>query len=296
MSDRPAGPLAADASLHLLADHLADGLESGDLEPALVHVAGIDGDGFDLGVKPLDGDHPTSHLLGFTAPDDWHAVGLLTHGWAYHLRDREVPPAARPRTRVHVVALLSRTGEVAHRTRFAGDEVLSRSLDGEDPMGEQIDLLRRVLGLETAPPPADASVYWAIDWLATLLDAEPRDLRHWHEATAAHPAMRLLEHDGVPDDADFSDVVTAFHRVCTWPRLRQLTAIGSFRVPELGADDAAWLDDGAFARFVLNRCPSLAGLRQLVADRLPAIVGHQVLATLDELGVPAAAWPDDRAA
>src|SRR5690606_9953570 len=144
--------LATDASLHLLADHLTEALAGGELEPCLLHVATPDVDGFELGVKPLDGLHPTDVLLGTTAPADWHAVGIATHGWAYHVAERGDP--ARRRHRVHVVTLLSRSGEHAHRVR-ADDEDVEEALGAEPPGGEQVDLLRRVLGLRTDPPPCD---------------------------------------------------------------------------------------------------------------------------------------------
>jgi len=149
-------PVAADASLHLLADHLADALAAGELAPCLLHVGGADADGFELGVLPLDGAHPTEVLLGLTAPEHWHAVGLATSGWAYHVAERSDP--GRRRRRVHVVSLLSRSGEHAHRTT-SDDVDLAARLAGEAPVGEQVDLLRRVLGLATDPPPVDAAAY-----------------------------------------------------------------------------------------------------------------------------------------
>jgi len=288
MSARPGDPLAADASLHLLADHLAQALAAGDLDPCLLHVGGPEADGFDLGVLPLEGRHPTELLLGTIAPPDWHAVGMATSGWAYHASDRGDP--GRRRRRVHVVTLVSRTGEHAHRT-LADDPALAQQLSGAGlPEGEQVDLLRRALGLPTGPPPVDASAYWTIQWL-TDLDA------HEHVPTVQaaldlHPAMRLLRHGVRGADVDAEDVIAAFHRVLTWPRLRTLAARDRFEVPELSAADAAWLDDGAFARFVLNRCPPLHLLRRGVAQRLPHDVATAIDDLLGRLEVPDFAWPD----
>lgn len=284
-------PLATDASLHLLADHLTEALAVGDIEPCLLHVAALDGTGFDLGALPLEGRHPTDVLLGLDAPEGWHAVGLATHGWAYHVAERGDP--RRHRRRVHVVTLLSRSGEHAHRTLVEDDDHLRAQLAAEAPAGEQVDLLRRVLGLPTDPPPCDAAAYWATEWLASLVtpDAQVASLA---DALDRHPAMRLLRRDeAAPDaDADAVDILTAFHRVVTWRRMRALAADGRFTVPELDPDLADWLDDGSFARFVLNRCPPLTLLRSRLALHVPADVAEAVLDLLDELGVPETTWPD----
>lgn len=280
-------PLATDASLHLLADHLVEALAAGDIEPCLLHVATPDGDGFDLGVAPLDGRHPTDALLGQSAPDHWHAVGIATHGWAYHVTERGNPE--RRRHRVHIVTLLSRSGEHAHRTRADDDEV-SGMLDGE-LSGEQVDLLRRVLGLPTDPPPCDSSTYWSIEWLSTLI-ASDAPLRTLADAIAVHPVTALIRQGTAIGDVDLLDVLTAFHRVMSWPRMRELASIDRYSVPELSAEDAAWLDDGSFARFVLNRCPPLQLLRARLDAHLTDEVADDVLDLLDDLGVPDAAWPD----
>lgn len=283
-------PLATDASLHLLADHLAEALADDQLQPCILHVGGIDGDGFDLGVKPLDGAHPTEHLLGLTAPDDWYAVGIATHGHAYHVADRGDPD--RRRHRVHVVTLLSRSGEHAHRTH-ADDPDLAAALSGEAPVGEQVDLLRRVLQLPTDPPPCEASAYWSTAWLARLVTEDPPVLTR-RDAFALHPAVELLCRDGRgrPSERDTEDVLRAFHRVATWRRMRMLAAADRFPVPELLPEDADWLDDGSFARFLLNRCAPLPLLRARLALHVPADVAEAVLELLDRLGVPERTWPD----
>ncbi len=283
-------PLAADASLHLLADHLAEALTDDQLQPCILHVGGIDGDGFDLGVKPLDGAHPTEHLLGLTAPDHWHAVGIATHGHAYHVAERGNPD--RRRHRVHVVTLLSRTGEHAHRVH-ADDPDIEAALTGEAPVGEQVDLLRRALQLPTDPPPCDTSVYWSTEWLARLVSEDPPVLTRC-DAFALHPAVELLCRDGRgrPPERDTEDVLRAFHRVATWARMRMLAAAERFPVPELLPGDAGWLDDGSFARFLLNRCAPLPLLRARLSLHVPADVAEAVLDLLDRLGVPDWAWPD----
>jgi hypothetical protein len=280
--------LATDASLHLLADHLTEALADDDIEPCLLHVAIPDADGFDLGVAPLEGRHPTEALVGQTAPDDWHAVGIATHGWAYHVTERGNPE--RRRHRVHVVTLLSRSGEHAHRTR-AEDEHLSTMFDGEPPSGEQVDLLRRVLGLPTDPPPCDSSTFWSIEWLSALIAAET-PVRTLSDAIVAHPVTTLIRRGTSIGDADLLDVLTAFHRVLSWSRMRELASLDRLSLPEVAPQDAMWFDDGSFARFVLNRCPPLHLLRSRLDAHISAEATEDVLDLLDDLGVPDTAWPD----
>lgn len=280
--------LATDASLHLLADHLTDALATGELEPCLLHVAAPDVDGFDLGVQPLDGLHPTDALLGTIAPAEWHAVGIATHGWAYHVAERGDP--ARGRHRVHVVTLLSRSGEHVHRAR-ADDEDLEEALGGEAPSGEQVDLLRRVLGLPTDPPPCDPSTYWSIEWLSAIVGAD-QPIETLSDAVVLHPVTELLRRDTSIGGADLVDVLTAFHRVLTWGRMRELATLDRFSAPDLGPEGAAWLDDGAFARFLLNRCPPLHLLKRRLDAHCSPEAAEDVLDLLDDLGVPDTTWPD----
>ncbi len=284
-------PSAVDASLHLLTHQIADDLASGNMPPSLLHVAPSH-DGLRLGFKDLGGCHPGDFLLGFVAPASWYALGSATAGYAYDVGDRAA--LAPRRQRVHSVTLLSRSGEVAHRTVVHDDPTLTERLDGEEVVGEQIDLLRLALGLPTAPPPCGTDVYWTIEWLSAILGGASPSA--WSEIARAHPALGVLGGDGDPasDGDEMIDAATAFVRVCTWHRLRTLVVNGSFDVPELTADDARWLDEGAFARFVLTRCPPLSMLRRQALEHLPRELGRELEATLDHLGIPETSWPDGR--
>lgn len=299
------GPAPIDASLHLLADHLLEAVASGDLSPALLHVSAGDADGFDLGMLPLDGRHPSELLVGLTAPADWHAIGVATGGWAYHSSERGRPD--RTRTRVHIVTVLSRTGEHAHRTRIEDAMAMGMSADDlsaldQPPEGEQVDLLRRALGLATDPPPCDTGVYWAIVWLSEIR-ARSGELIDWPAVRDLHPGMQTLRRVGVVDlpttsEAEVVALLRLFARAFDWAELRRRAGEDRFEVEELLAEDAAWFDDGAFARFVLNRCPPLAMLRdELGAHLTPALV-ERVQSMLDALEIPSTSWPDrgDRAA
>lgn len=298
MSPTPHDPSAVDASLHLLVDSIIDGLVDGHLEPCLFHLI-PDAEGVNLGVLPLDGAHPTDLLLGFVAPPEWYALGIATGGKVYDIADRATGAPALHR--VAIVTVLSRSGEVANRTHVPGEIELSHQLSdsGDELDGLQMDLLRLALGQPTAPPPCGSVVYWTIEWLSGLLG---RPAPHtWDDVMRRHPAMQLPRtRAAVRSEHDFVDAAGAFVRVCSWPRLRSLVVDGVAMVPELASDDARWLDDGAFARFVLSRCPPLRQLRDDALEMLPPHLGEQLCTTLEQLGVPEVAWPDnwveDRAA
>lgn len=289
-------PSAIDASIHLIADRLLDGLVRGELEPCLLHVR-PDGDGVELGVKPLEGLLPTGLLLGFVAPPEWYAFGSATTGKLYDVADRATGAPALHR--VHVVTLLTRSGEVVNRTRVEGNRVLGDEMtqQAEDLGGEQVDLLRLALELPTPPPPCGVEIYWTIEWLSGVL-AHEGSIESWESVLACHPAMRMLAaaEEALCGDEDFFDAVGAFSRVCTWNRLRQLVEDDAVVVPELAPEDARWLDDGAFSRYLLSRCPPLHMLRQQASDALPPRLAERLDAALDTMGIPGTAWPEDTAA
>ena len=292
------GPAPLDAALHLLTDHLVDELRTGTFPPALVHFSAADADGFELGVRPLEGRHPSDLLIGFDAPADWHALGVASAGWAYHLSERG--STDRRRTRVHVVTIISRTGEFVHRTRVEGDAALDALLSdpADPPGGEQVDLLRRALGLGTEDPPCGTDVYWTIEWLSELLGRDAAALVDWSDVAAAHPAMAMARRarspEGFTHGADrLVPIAASFADVFTWSQLRSLLIDGRFDFPELAAADGRWFDDGSFARFVLNRCPPLAMLRRQIDGHLGPDLAGRLNDVLARLGVPTSAWPDD---
>lgn len=289
------GPTAVDASLHLLAHQVLDQLRSDALEPCLLFVEPGDDD-VRLGIKPLGGAHPSTLLLGFAAPDEWYALGVAATGWAYAVADRAT--GAPHRQRVVVVTFVSRSGEVAHRTHVVDDPVTDRLLreTTDDVDGEQVDLLKLSLGLDTPEPPCDTSVFWAIEWLTAVL-AEP-GIQDWERITALHPARRLLDrserkpHRGM----GLATTATMFTRAFSWAKLRAMVERGTYEAPSLSCTDARWLDEGAFARYLLSRATPLSELRARVRAELTFEVAARIDLVLDEVGVPETSWPDRRVA
>lgn len=127
--------------LDILPDALAPGQNG-----MLVRLRGAveDAGVADLGVLPLDGLHPAELLEGFTAPDDWLALGLVTRGWAAPLGPTR--PSSHPaRRRVCTTVLLDRRGDAVGRTIEESSGVVV--VDGPPTEGQVLDLLRSALGL-----------------------------------------------------------------------------------------------------------------------------------------------------
>ena len=287
------GPTAVDASLHLLAHQVLDQLSDDELEPCLLFVEPGDDD-VRLGIKPLRGAHPSTLLLGFAAPDEWYALGVASTGWAYDVADRST--GAPDRHRVLVVTLVSRSGEVAHRTHVVDDPITDRRLreSGDEVDGEQIDLLKLSLGLDTPGPPCDTSAFWAIEWLAAVLSAGDGNDDDWDRIADLHPARQILGRSKNTSHQTMGLAATAtmFSRACPWPRLRRLVVEGGYDAVHLSRSDARWLDEGAFARYLLSRATPLSELRARIRAELPFEVAARIDLVLDEVGVPETSWPD----
>ena len=266
-----------DTMLAALADLVDAGLSLAPGEPArLVRVRaapadGLAGDELEVGFRPVEaGGHPLDELVGFRAPSDWAAIGVAATGRATSLDGGDPFP-------VRSVHLVARTGAwascwrpISDPDRLPFDGGLERGTSSSatsPPTGRVDDALRRSLGLPTAPPPGDTGVLWTAQWLDALLVAAARGSsgrrrrRPLAALVAAHPAVRAFDLD--PATIDVERLIAEGARLATWrdwPRLRRACAAGSWSSPELDAATASWLDDGAFARWVLGGWPELVDL------------------------------------
>lgn len=102
-------------------------------------------DEFELGLLPIDG-HPVEMLVGFRAPADWLALGVITGGWAAPL-DGSRPSAHPEARRVTQVFLIDRDGVTASVLRYPDGSIqrLPGPAEGAVP-----DALRAALGLRTS--------------------------------------------------------------------------------------------------------------------------------------------------
>jgi hypothetical protein len=251
------------------------------LEQALVHLEQVlhetdpghaalgfgllatDDDGFTIASRVLDVADVADALVGFVAPPEWQAFGLVTRGRTRPLDDTGPLPraveGAEP-TPVHVAIVVSRSGAVVSglRTEDGPFEVVERS----DRVGGRIpDACRRVLGLATPPPEVAIGPVIALCWVEDVVAASVEDPGGltWADAVDLHPgavlARELAVEHGLADELTCDQLLTAGQLILaersTWGQLRHDTAV---RPPGDGGVDpqaAAWMDDGMFSREVL---------------------------------------------
>lgn len=255
---RPPAALAPDEL-----DHLVDHLLGRHLPhaapipvPALVRARPTP-DGVDLALRPLpEGVHPVDLLLGHVVPRRWAAAGLVAPAAARPVDGAEGPHLV-------VAVLVGRDGTVAHRgCDHTGADVLPADAP---PTGRLVDLLRRALGLPTAPPGVAPGALWEAVWLDAVVAAA---------AAGGTPTLG-------PDLADALSATTAPGDHRGWDHLRGLAS--GRRAPAGATDaalatalrdlvepaDAAWMDDGCFSRWVLGALPDPAQLLDAVDALLP---------------------------
>ncbi|MEY2431712.1 MAG: hypothetical protein QOC92_1437 [Acidimicrobiaceae bacterium] len=240
--------------------------------------------GFDLGIRPLDADTSVVEALcGFTAPDTWLAIGVVTEGNARALDDR----AAEPR-RVRCVHLVDRSGASASTVRLRGEEatVLS-SLDDHDPSGRVDDVCRRALGLATAPPVHTSIELWALVWLERVIASRgcaPDSRVAWREIAELHPAVALVVADDERWGAEPANSLTRLAEVLadvhSWSVLRTACAAREWPVADIPPEVAAWLDDGAFRRWLIGTFPPIEQLAAAARELVPPSVGRRLQAAL----------------
>jgi hypothetical protein len=281
----PAG-IVGELELRSLVDAIGAALDLGPGDPArLVRVRAAAGDPeLELGFCPLEpGAHPLEALVGFVAPPDWTAIGVACTGKARHLDHRAV---AVP---VAIVQLVARSGAWASswvplgpagEPAAAGEGLREAgSASGADQgaaTGRVDDALRRALGLTTSPPVEGTARLWASQWLDTLLagaalerGGTTRRRRTLATLVAAHPAAQAFDLD--PACCRVADLISHGTRLGvlrSWSQLRGACADGRWSHEELSPATAAWLDDGAFSRWLLGAYPELGELRDALGDLL----------------------------
>ena len=297
----PVPPLLPVDGLALLAEiaegRLADDLATGPAASLLrVRVLAEE---VELGWLALQPDrHPVDELVGTTSPPDWWAIGVAATGTAHHL-DSTAPPL-----RVRTVHLVARDGSWASRWRpldddgdagaGAGAAAAGCADEPDRPVGRIDDVCRRALGLPTPAPAGDTAVYWAQRWLDAVLEAASARRRPtwgWVDVARRHPAYDALATGApgttAPAPAQLARMARRLAAWRDWPVVRRGCAAGTWPQPDVTAEVAGWLDDGAFARWAGGAYPDLDDLRAAVADLLPPRVAVAVETTLLLSGVVA---------
>lgn len=236
------------AFLCLLADSLLTSLAEG-ADSTLVHVIETT-DGGDVGLLPLDGAAPAEFLLGMVAPADWSALGVATRG-----RSRPLDGHG-PSSTAEIVVLVPRVGEVIGRMRHGGEVV-------KDPpaYGLTLDCLQRALGLPAAPPQVPVVHFVATAYLEAVL------------RTGGDPSTMEMMAPGLEWGS------------LGWDRLRQLAIEDGWPSSTLSLEDAAWLDDGSFSRWILDGRLPLPALLAEVAATVGMAEARECTGVLAGLGI-----------
>lgn len=251
-----AGPRPTPAILRVTVPH--------DPEPAAPELAWF----------PLERAHPLDALLGFSAPPEWVAAGIVSGGRARRLDER-----ASSRTAATISVMVDRSGAAATLLR-RGDRI-DRLADR--PEGSVADALRRALGLPTAAPPASSAPLWAAWWLDRIVEAAAASsgrerLSSWAEVVALHPAVPLVSAGSRLGPGPDAVVVATQALADAWPWYRLRREPGAVELPgtPVSAEVADWMDDGMFARWLLGEFPAIDDLLEAVDGLLPAVIAERV--------------------
>lgn len=241
------------------------------------HATTEDGE-LSLGVRPIPIEvHPFTELAGLVAPSSWTVFGLQVHGTGHHLDEGT-------RHRTTTTFAVDRSGDEAALLR-QGEDCME---PGPGAEGTIPDLCRRVLGLPTPPPPARTRLLFALAWLDRLLEAWSDPMRRralmtsFTSVAALHPAVPS---GGEPPSGPAELAAMAVEHAAAWPWAR-LRAEPATLVPPGGglpAPVAAWMDDGAYARWLFGAYPDPAVLALDVVSLLGPVVGQEVQAALTRL-------------
>lgn len=256
-------------------------------EPRVEHL--------DVHVRALPDDDraAAAGLFTLVVPEAWTAVGAVVHGWSddgpEHLGGRgtghvelddvddvdDDPPDVEARVVVLRNGVIASelcmdgvttsavaeppTGAAGAGTGGPGAPVAGESSDASPvaqvPEGLLVDSLHRMMGLPCpgAPPALDRLVLGL--WSGELMRrAVGGDHLSWRDSVALHP--------GDPGPArvapSIETLVEATARAALeldWGRMRRRAAAGEFRPADLDADEADWMDDTMFGRWILSAFP-----------------------------------------
>lgn len=260
----------------------------------------------ELHVSPLDGGHPADHLLGFRAPDTWHAFGVTVTGQTVPYPRHPPPPLIDDGLALAVTFLVDRSGATV--TALAPDRAEVTVLEhptsaghssraGPTPTGGPVeglvaDLCRRVLALPTPPPERPVAELWGACWLDRIVSwtlDDPGRPPSWEVVAALHPGVSWAA-DGDPTlvatpGITLAGVGRAIARTVDWELVRTGSMATDLAGADLAPDVLEWMDDGTFSRWALGRLPELGDLRAVVAEILPARIAALVDDTLRAWGI-----------
>jgi len=230
----------------------------------------------------LLGRHAPVDLLGWRAPVEVDALAFVGTGLAraepaHGRRDHSYEAGGGRDGRseeVRVAVAVARDGQVAGLLHLDG-----RVRTDAPRAGRLHDTLHRCLELPTPAPPTGTGQLIDTLWVAGVLDAAERAERAggrlgWAEVLACHPAVGAVGTGGAKVDPPVAEIaIRVARRAWSWETLRCQAATEGTLADLCPPALAGWMDEGMFARWVLD------GLLPATA-----LLGH-----LDGLLEPAAA-------
>lgn len=223
---------------------------------------------------------PDFEPAGWSAPPGCRALAMVATGRVRPLDDSaELPAELVPGVpgSVRMACVVSRSGTVGwHMVLPDGS-----ACDEPPGAGRVLDVMRRCLGLPTPPPPGSPHLLGVYLWLVALLAAgAPERPRGWAEVLDFHPALVGCDPD-LPA-AVKQTVVDRESGNNYWGDMRGALAAGHGGLGMPPARLAAWMDDGMFARWMLDLWPSpeeiLAELRPHLRPAAARRLAHEIRA------------------
>lgn len=258
-------------------------LAAAGVDGAIIHLSALPPGDPGLRWFPLEGSHPLDLLLGFLAPPHWRALGASFPSSARYLDDTGhlvAPDAGGRPDDVTVTVLLDRSGGAVELMR-RGDVVAPLP---DPPQGEIADACRRALGLATAPPPATTLGLLTLTWLDRVVDHAGRAeavsrLRTWAAVAQLHPAGAAQGHRAAATRSPVALAASAATLAEAWPwaRLRAHPSALALPGPQLSTAEAAWMDDGMWARWLLSRLPAVDDMVAAVHGLLSPAIAEGVV-------------------
>lgn len=189
-------------------------------------------------------------LMGCTVATGWAGAAVIATGRLRMMEPSGEPPADLAcglGGGIRLACALSRRGDIGWCMVLPDGSVHRRPPEE----GRVLDVLRRSLGLPTPPPPVSTGPLDALLWVGAIEAAATARGRAlgWPEAVRLHPSATSPPHWG-------------------WETLRTLVASGVEAGFAPLPQEAAWMDEGMFARSVLERLPAPAELMAAVRPHL----------------------------
>jgi hypothetical protein len=216
-------------------------------------------------------------FLGWTAPPRCQAVGVVASGRAIaEDGPAGLPPGFAPgaRTGVRMACLVARDGSVGWQMETAS----GAAYPVPPSEGRLLDCLRRCFALPTPPAPVGPKHFQSLLWLITIEEVIRSSTRRltWAQILDLHPAANPQDYPQLANPDRWGEPEW------TWEALRRAAVRENWARMMVERDLAAWMDDGMFARWIIDSLPApedvLAGLRPHLAPSAARRLAHAVRA------------------